>query len=377
MNKPASDRFYLCYFETTRTCNLSCRYCMARLPAPAGKPELSTAEAKALVLDEIAKVTSNAAIAFSGGEHLLRPDAYELLAYAREKGFWSFVNTNARLLVEGDTVNRAMKATDGKIIFALPLNSVDTDVNKSTRVDDISVVMQAVEVCKKEGAGYFFIITVSKENLASMNKTMEFMKEKGIPVLRSPFVPRGSGREFAHLACSSSDMEAIVHPSLTSNPLSYISFTPFFASPEFIADTWKMFNIKIGGVGCQAGRSFAAVGAEGDVTPCVQMLDSGCVRGNVRETPLSRIILEDPVFLDLRSREKLGGKCGRCRYKPTCGGCRALAYYQNGDIMAEDPSCFFEPVDATTRSDLESAQTAGLKKFMLWLRFTNPWKKLF
>ena len=67
-----SDNFFLCYFETTRRCNLRCSYCMTRRDSVAYETEMSTEEAKALVLDEVSAISSNAAIAFSGGEHLLR-----------------------------------------------------------------------------------------------------------------------------------------------------------------------------------------------------------------------------------------------------------------------------------------------------------------
>jgi hypothetical protein len=49
-----------------------------------------------------------------------------------------------------------------------------------------------------------------------------------------------------------------------------------------------------------------------------------------------------PVFRQLRSGD-LGGKCGRCGYRELCGGCRARAYADAGDILAEDASCAYEP----------------------------------
>ena len=116
---------------------------------------------------------------------------------------------------------------------------------------------------------------------------------------------------------------------------------------------------------------------EGDVVPCVQLLDSACVRGNVRQTPLAGLIEADPVFVALRSRDSLRGKCGRCRYRLTCGGCRALAFYQTGDIFAEDPACFFEPASVEDRSDLEPLQTSRLEKFVEYVKYNEPWNALF
>ncbi|MEK7242041.1 MAG: radical SAM/SPASM domain-containing protein, partial [Planctomycetota bacterium] len=39
----------------------------------------------------------------------------------------------------------------------------------------------------------------------------------------------------------------------------------------------------------------------------------------------------------------LGGKCGACEYKKGCEGCRARAFYQTGDYMAEEPYCIYIP----------------------------------
>ena len=372
-----NDRFFMCYFETTRRCNLHCAYCMARPKEPPKGEELSTEEAKTLVLDELVKVSSNAAVAFSGGEHLMRPDAYELLAHAAERGLWSFVNTNGKLLVETDAIRRSMEATDGKVVFALPLNSLDAETNRATRDDGPATVLQAAEMCRKEGADYFALVTVSRQNLDGLDQTMRFLKLAGMPVLRAPFVPRGAGDDFRELLFDAADMENVIHSALTGNPLAYISFTPFFACPETLDEQWGKSGVRISSLGCHAGRSFAAVGAEGLVAPCVQLLDSGAVCSNVRSEPLSETITSSPAFTALQDRTNLKGKCGRCRYREVCGGCRALAYYHTGDILAEDPTCFFEPADTETRCDREELQTAQLGQFVRALRQMEPWKSMF
>ncbi len=368
-----SDSFFLCYFETTRRCNLRCAYCMTRRDFDAYSAEMSTEEAKTLVLDEVAAISSNAAAAFSGGEHLLRSDAYELLEYAAKLGIWSFVNTNGRLLLETDAVRQAMGATQGKVIFALPLNSLDMSINSSGRDDVPQTIWRAAELCRREHAPFFFIVTVSKDNLATLPETVKFLRETNVPMLRSPFVPRGAGRAFRHQMTDRIDMEEAIHPALTRNHLSYVSFTPFFGSPDLIEAGSNQLGLRIGGVGCQAARSFAAVSAEGQVAPCVQLLDSACVCGNVRCERLSEIVRDAPLFTALRQRTGLKGKCGRCRYRQTCGGCRAQAFYHSGDVEDEDPTCFFEPSGSATRSCLEAQQTAQLGRFLLYAKTTTPW----
>ncbi|MCH7706861.1 MAG: radical SAM domain protein, coenzyme PQQ synthesis protein E, partial [Myxococcales bacterium] len=45
---------------------------------------------------------------------------------------------------------------------------------------------------------------------------------------------------------------------------------------------------------------------------------------------------------ELREGE-VGGRCGRCEYRQVCGGCRARAYAETGDLMGPDDSCAYDP----------------------------------
>jgi len=369
-----SNEFFLLYFETTRRCNLSCRYCMSRLPGPSGAGELTADEAKHLVLDEVKKYRPGAAVSFSGGEHLLRSDALEIIRYNASLGLWTFLNTNGLLLDEEMLLN-LQKAAHGRLVVVLSFNSVDDAIHKRTRDDNLRTVMDASRRCEKLGIHYFYILTVSRESLSTLPATMEYLKRRQMPVLRAPFVTRGGGGRFPENMFSASDMERTIHPALTCNPLSYVSFTPFFASPElWNGDESQAALLRLG---CQAGRSFAAVNAEGDISVCVQLLDSAVNCGNVKERPLSDVLENHELFKALRSRSDYKGRCGRCRYKMTCGGCRALAFYHTGDIFAEDPTCFFEPEDETSISPLEAEQSGNVRKFMDYIKYNEPWNSLF
>jgi radical SAM protein with 4Fe4S-binding SPASM domain len=65
--------------------------------------------------------------------------------------------------------------------------------------------------------------------------------------------------------------------------------------------------------------------------------------GDVRQTPLSEIYRDAPLFRRLRDHSRLLGKCGVCEYRKVCGGSRARAYAVYGDAMAEEPLCAYEP----------------------------------
>jgi len=46
---------------------------------------------------------------------------------------------------------------------------------------------------------------------------------------------------------------------------------------------------------------------------------------------------------NLKDRERLlQGKCSKCEYSRMYGGCRGRSLAHNGDVFAEDPSCFIK-----------------------------------
>lgn len=92
--------------------------------------------------------------------------------------------------------------------------------------------------------------------------------------------------------------------------------------------------------GCLAGSAVCFISSLGQVQPCGYLPVKA---GNVREKPLSEIWADSLVFENLRDTDRLGGKCGVCEYRNVCEGCRARAYAERGDYMAEEPYCIYTP----------------------------------
>jgi radical SAM protein with 4Fe4S-binding SPASM domain len=371
-----NPRFFLCYFETTRQCDQGCPNCMTRRSAPPTRTELSTDEAKHLVLDELKLVCPNGAVSFSGGEILQRTDHLELIAHNAQNGLHSFVNTSGQGL-DSAKLKQLKQAASGRLIMGFSLDSVEEDIQEKCRSGNRESVEHLFKICEENRVSYFVLVTVSKQNLGSLRHTMDWLYKKKVAVIRSPFVPRGAAAQARHLCFDRNDMERAIFPVLRDNPLDYVSYTPFFAAPDAACLSFGGRSLSLGSLGCQAGRTFIGINAEGDVAPCVHLLDSPIRCGNVREQPLSRIFHESEVMLALRHKRPVKGKCGRCRYGDSCRGCRSLAYYHTGDYLAEDPSCFFEPKDLETRSPHEELQTANTHVFLKRLVRTRPWNRIF
>jgi radical SAM protein with 4Fe4S-binding SPASM domain len=77
---------------------------------------------------------------------------------------------------------------------------------------------------------------------------------------------------------------------------------------------------------------------EGNVLPCRRF---PIPIGNLLATPFKQIWEESELLEELRRKENLKGKCGRCKIKD-CRGCRSLALALTGDYLGEDPHCWYE-----------------------------------
>jgi len=368
------------YFEATRLCNLRCQACMTgsndpNLVRTARKRELDFDEIRELVLKPAQRVGVKA-IGWSGGEFLLRKDALRLLELTVQLGYQCKVCSNGELLTR-EKLREMKDATGGKLTISLGLNSID-EKNETSRDASPDRTLEVLALCEELKIDRHVIVTIGKHNAETFDKTVDFLIRNRISYNRSPLVARGSGCNlFDEFAFDRKDLEEKFHPVLRRHVNGYVSYTPFFLSPELHEQISG--GVKNGGVphnppmGCWVG-TWLTINAEGDVSVCPVLLDV-LSAGNVREKPLDRLVAESPLFAEMLDRSKLKGKCANCRYQYTCGGCRAMAYFHTGDYMGEDPTCFFDPIDKNTVSEHEEETNRMFKKYLMIARYVGLYRR--
>ena len=100
---------------------------------------------------------------------------------------------------------------------------------------------------------------------------------------------------------------------------------------------------------------YCRITPDGRLTPCPYLPDAA---GDLRRQSFAEIWRDAPLFRRLREGT-LGGKCGACEYRKVCGGCRARAYAKEGDVLAADPSCAYEPSPGAAVVEVPRAVTYG------------------
>jgi radical SAM protein with 4Fe4S-binding SPASM domain len=354
--------FQTIYYEITRRCNLKCKMCMTgsndeTFVKDGLKNELSYDEIVDYILKG-GKELGVVQIAFSGGEPLLRGDFLDVLSAAVDLGYESCgIVSNATIITE-ERIRELKEIAGDTLLMTFGINSIsDRNLNKETRDSDLETVLNAIDLCKKNGIRMSIVVNMGHFNRESFGETIDWLTKNKIFFNKSPFIGRNSAKEFfKKMTFTKEDMEKYLNPVLRSHVNGYVSFTPFFLSPEVHkevsgGESWNVTVPQNPSIGCWVG-SWIGIGAEGGVSPCATLIDE-LDAGNLREKSLYEIIDTSPIFQNILNRDKLEGKCGHCRYKITCGGCRALAYYHTGDYMAEDPTCFFDPKDENTKSEFE------------------------
>ena len=138
-------------WEVTRSCNLACKHCRAEAHPEPYPGELSTEEAKALI-DTFPSV-GNPIIIFTGGDPMIRPDVYELIAYAGSKGLRCVMSPNGTLI----TPENARKIKEAGVQrCSISIDGYNAEKHDAFRCvpGAFDATMRGIECLKAEGVEF-------------------------------------------------------------------------------------------------------------------------------------------------------------------------------------------------------------------------------
>ena len=336
-------------WEVTRSCNLACKHCRAEAHSEPYPGECDTVAAKAFI-DTLPEVGSPIII-FTGGEPLLRPDIFELAAYARDKGLRSVMAPNGTL-VTGEIANRIAES-------GIQRCSISIDGAGAAHHDAFRGVpgafegaMRGIAHLREAGVPFQINTTVTKDNLSHFKEIFSLAERIGAAAWHIfLLVPMGRAASLRDQVITAAEYEetlnwlydfrktTAMHLKATCAP-HYYRIMRQRAKEEGVPVTPDSFGMDALTRGCLGGTGFCFVSHLGRVQPC-GYLELDC--GNVFSTPFPEIWRTAEPFARFRNRKEYGGKCGICEFHAVCGGCRARAYSLTGDYMAEEPLCTHTP----------------------------------
>jgi radical SAM protein with 4Fe4S-binding SPASM domain len=356
-------KFHTLYFEATRRCNLNCPFCSSGSNKEGLKDIFSYDDIKNKVLIP-AKHLGTKFLDLSGGEFLMRDDAMDILRLANDLGFRIGIASNGLLLTE-KKLDELQGLLGSNLLISLGINSFD-EANEITRQVSIEYTLALVQRLKARGIAINVAVTMGSFNANNFQKTVDRIVSLGLAFNRIPYTPRNTCER--SYMFDKNTLKTKLHPVLNSTHLGYVSFVPFFLNPaDYYAKSKQKedpASVPLNpSVGCWVG-SFYGINPEGEVAPC-PLLGDHLSGGNVLQTPLKDILFKSELFVKLTNRENLKGKCGSCKYRFTCGGCRVMAYYMTGDVFAEDPTCFINELSESELKTLEQQTKANFRKYYI------------
>jgi radical SAM protein len=354
------ERPFIVIWETTQACDLACVHCRACAQPFRNAQELTTAEAKRMI-DEIAAMQAPLFV-MTGGDPLKRPDIYELVAYAGEKGIRPSLTPSATPLLTRDAIIKLKEA--GLARLAISLDGPTAAIHDAFRKVPGSYqwTLDAVQYAREIGLPVQINTTITRHNLQYLDQTIALLESLDI-VLWSVFflVPMGRGQTIGLISAEEFEQvfaklyetsKRVLFDIKSTEAQHYRRFllqrrtearrqlsAPPIRMPHFIGVS-SADGIGRAPKGINDGKGFVFVSHMGDVYPSGFLPVSA---GNVRKESLSDLYRNSPLFTALRDTANLEGKCGRCEFREICGGSRARAFAVTGDMFAEEPCCVYEP----------------------------------
>lgn len=372
----------LVFWESTAGCNLRCIHCRRITVADQLTPQdLSTAEAKAMI-DQIARV-GKPVFVLSGGEPLFRPDIFEIARHATDAGLPVALATNGTLI--NSAIAARIKESGVKRV-SISFDGIDAATHDKFRglPGAFDAAKRGFAALRDVGLPVQINTTVAKHNEAQLEGMRKLAKELGAVALHLfLLVPVGCGLEIAdEQMISAQEYERVLnwlYDVEQAEPDLQLKAT---CAPHYFRvmrqrraadvregvhrDLPASHERQVHGhgqmhaatKGCLAGTGVCFVSHRGEVFPCGYLPVEA---GNIRRDDFGHIWQHSPLFAELRDPDLLGGKCGKCQFKALCSGCRARAYGMNGDYLAEEPFCVYEP-DARGHKVRQSQQFQGLNQ---------------
>ena len=333
-------------WNLTRRCNLACAHCYLDAGARGGRApdELGSAACRAIV-DQLCTVNREALLILTGGEPLLRADLEELCAYASAQGLWVVIGTNGTLL----TPERARRVKQAGVKgVGISIDSTDSARHDAFRGKAGAWVGAVAGLTAASAAELDVVlqVTVMPWNLAELAELAHFAESHAARGITFYFlVCTGRGQRQVELSPGEAEgVYGLLHElqkqhagRLQVQAKCAPQYQRFIHQRDRNSPSLHAFP-----GGCPAGIHYCRIGPSGEVTPCPYIPLAG---GNLTKTPFSQIWLESEVFARLRDRTRLQGRCGACPYRQLCGGCRARALADRGDLWAEDPTCGMPAAD--------------------------------
>jgi radical SAM protein len=356
------ERPMLVFWETTRACLLACRHCRASAIAQPLPGELTAREGRELVRSLTDFGRPYPVLVLTGGDVLMRGDAFELAAYATSLGVPVALAPSVTPKLTAAALGRMRSA--GVKAVSISLDGATAATHEGIRGVEGHFERTLAAIRTLRAAGFVVqvntaVMRANVEELADVAALLDGLDVNVWEVFL--LVKTGRGAQLAEL--TPAENEDLCHFLYEASQYGFVVRTveaPFFrravqtrngdGPPATVGPLYGRLSRRLGCLlgdprgepkaqtkGTRDGKGIVFVSHDGDVFPAGFL---PLPLGNVRERSLARIYRESPLLREIRAG-RLNGRCGTCGFTDLCGGSRARAYAATGDPLGDDPACPF------------------------------------
>ena len=321
--------------DITTKCNLHCKHCRTN--------EID----HELTIDELKRIVNKCkkfkpmGVFISGGEPLTRKDIVDVVKLTKELAPVTILNTNSLLLTE-DLLKQLIEV--GLNYIQVSLDGTEKSHDEIRGKGTYRKAIEKMHLINKYNDKIKLHISslVTKFNVDYMEDFVhQILDVEGIDVDILGFKRFIPNNELAGKGNLGKDGLEKMYNNLSLLQKKYNDKSKIVADfpikniyqREKSFEIMKKFNLNC--VGCSAGVNGICIRNDGTVSPC-SLLYINC--GNILQNNLDNILNSDPMVKIMNRDVK--GKCGTCKNKLICGGCRAAAYQLTGDFLNEDTECY-------------------------------------
>ncbi len=337
MNEAPGPPLTSIYYNPTRYCNLACSHCW--LAPQRATPERLEAEdvldaaGWTDVLDQ-AMALGLTGVKYTGGEPFLFPELPRFLRLAHERGLHQWFETN--LTVLGDDLLATLTEIS-PLLISVSLDHVDPQVHDRLRASPgaFAATRSNLEKLIAAGLEVQLTLTLQRSNKDAIEPLGDLAARLGATSLKVNIlqpIGRGRERQTEHLGLPLEellDFHAALHTRWGARPTLIFDLPIAFKSSDQLQRAAQCRCNILETLGLLADGSLSLCG--------IGTFVEGLHFGNVRRDRLEPVWRRHPTLLKLREDvpSRLTGVCGRCLFRSFClGGCRAEAYYREGNLHA-------------------------------------------
>ncbi len=351
----SSDKKPVVVWNVGRRCNLRCVHCYSQSHDQEYSGELTHEEGLRLI-DDLAEFGAPVLL-FSGGEPLMRPRLFELIAHARERGMRAVISTNGTLI----TPDVAAQLKEfGLSYVGVSLDGLEETNDKFRGMNGaFKLALEGIRNCRKAGIKVGLRFTMNRRNVQDIGGIFDLLIQEDIPrVCFYHLVYAGRGSKLISEDLSREESRKAVDLIMDRTrdahaagiPLEVLTVDNHCDGPYLYLRTLREDPEKAKGVlellsmngGNSSGIGIGCVSWDGEVY--ADQFWRHYSFGNVREKPFSKIWMDtaDKVMAGLKERKGLlKGRCALCKWLDVCNGnFRVRAEAVTDDLWASDPACY-------------------------------------